>query len=432
MAHNVRVRIAPSPTGRAHIANARAALFNFVFARQHGGEFILRLEDTDRSRSTQESEKDILTQLIWLGLMWDQGPYRQTERMELYVKGAKELLDQGLAYIKDGATYFKVNPSGPDIVFNDLVKGEVRFLRKEIPDFVILRSDGLPVYHFAVVVDDIDMEITHVLRGEDHLTNTAKHILLFQALGALPPEFGHFPMILGPDGKKLSKRHAAVSIHDYRALGYLPEALVNFIALLGWSPGEDEIIDIKKMIQIFHLERVSHHPAIFDKTKLDYLNGHYIRQMKLGDLAERIEEWAKYAGKKVPQKDEHLLNILATIQERLKRLDEFPELTKFYFAEPIYKADLLVFKKSDKERTKKGLAMALKSLKTLKAWSRDEIQEALEAVVKANSLGNGDVFWPVRAAATGLEASPPPVDVLLVLGKDESLKRIDQALKLLK
>jgi glutamyl-tRNA synthetase len=429
---SVRVRIAPSPTGRAHIANARAALFNLVFARQHGGELILRMEDTDRSRSTQASENDIMTQLTWLGLLWDKGPYRQTERMELYTKRAAELVAKGAAYKKEGAIYFTVDPTGPAVVVNDLIKGEVRFPRKEIPDFVIMRKDGFPVYHLAVVVDDIDMEISHVLRGEDHLTNTAKHILLFEAFGAMVPEFGHFPMILGSDGKKLSKRHAAVSIHDYRAMGYLPEALVNFIALLGWSPGEDEIIDIKKMVQVFHLERVSHHPAIFDRTKLDFLNGHYIRGMKLGDLAERIVEWAQYVGVKPPKQDEYLLNVLVTIQERMKRLEEFPELTKFYFAEPKYKADLIVFKKGDRERTKKGLKEALKALQTLKAWNRDEIQATLEAVVTANSLGNGDVFWPVRVAVTGEEASPPPVDVLVVLGREKSLKRIEKAFKLLK
>ena len=434
---NVRVRIAPSPTGRAHIANMRAALFNYVFAKQHNGTFILRLEDTDRSRSTEESAADIADQLTWLGLKCDEGPFRQTDRMELYKTRAEELIKKGLAYVKDGATYFKVDPKGPDIVFTDLVKGEVRFQRKEVPDFVILRSDGFPIYHFSVVVDDIDMNISHVLRGEDHLTNTAKHILLFEAFGAPLPEFGHFPIILGPDGGKLSKRHGAVSVHEYRAQGYLHEAIVNFMALLGWSPsrgqarGEDEIVDVKRMMQIFRLDAVSHHGAIFDTAKLDFLNGHYIRQMKLGELAERIGEWAKYAGKEVPKKDEHLLNILATVQERLKRLDEFPELTKFYFAEPTYKADLLVFKKSDPERTKKGLEEALKALQSLKSWSRDEIQSTLEAVVAANKLGNGDVFWPVRVAATGLEASPPPVDVLLVLGRDKALERIKKAIALL-
>ena len=428
---NVRVRIAPSPTGRAHIATARAALFNYIFAKQHKGSFLLRVEDTDRARSKKEYEQDIVDQLSWLGLLWDADPYRQSDRMELYAKRAEELKKKGAAYEKDGALYFRVDPKGPDVVFTDLIKGEVRFPRKELPDFVIVRKDGIPVYHFAAVVDDIEMKISHVLRGEDHLSNTPKHILLFKALGAKLPQFGHFPIILGPDGGKLSKRHGSVSIHDYRAQGYLPEAIVNFVALLGWSPGEEEVIDVGKMIELFRLEAVSHHPAIFDKTKLDYLNGWYIRHLTLGELAERIWEWARYVGKEPPKKDEHLLNVVATVQERLKRLDEFEALTAFYFAEPKYKVDLLVFQKSDREKTKNGLGKALESLESVETWSRDDIQAALEAVVKANTLGNGDVFWLVRVAATGLEASPPPVDVLVVLGREKSLERIEKAIALL-
>lgn len=427
----VRVRIAPSPTGRAHLATARAALFNWVLAKKMKGEFILRIEDTDRSRSTVEFENDIMTQLTWLDLLWDRGPYRQTERMERYRARAEELKKKGFAYEKDDALYFKVDRAGPDIVFNDLVKGEVHFPRQEFTDFVILRQDKTPVYNFAVVVDDIEMGISHVLRGEDHLSNTPKQILLYQSFDAPLPEFGHFPIILGPDGGKLSKRHGAVSIHDYRLQGYLPEAIVNFVALLGWSPGEEEIIDKKKMVKIFDLSRVSRHPAVFDKTKLDYFNGWYIRQLSLGDLAERVVDWARYADKKPPEKNEYLLSVLATVQERLKRLEEFPELTSFYYAEPHYKKDLLVFAKSDVGRTKKGLTEAFKALSALQTWSRDEIQSALGAVVKINNLGNGDVFWPVRVAATGLEASPPPVEVLLVLGKAKSLQRIEKALGLL-
>lgn len=439
---HVRVRIAPSPTGRAHIATVRAALVNYVFAKQHNGAFLLRIEDTDQARSKPEFDQDIRDQLTWLGLPWDEEPYRQSARLNLYRQKAKELQDKGLAYIKDGAIYFKVDPNGPDVVFTDLVKGEVKFPRKEIPDFVIVRSDGIPVYHFTVVVDDMEMEISHVIRGEDHLSNTPKHILLFQAFDAQLPEFGHLPIILGPDGGKMSKRHGSVSIYDYRRQGYLPEALINFVALLGWSPlagqalagqaGEDEIIDIKKMITMFHLDAVSHHGAIFDKAKLDFLNGYYIRHLKLGDLAERIAEWTKYVGKEPPKQDGRLLNVLATVQERMKRLDEFPALTAFYFAAPTYKADLLVFKKSDKEKTKLGLSKALEALQVLKTWSRDDIQSTLESVVAANELGNGDVFWPVRVAATGSEASPPPVEVLLVLGKDESIARIRKALEMLR
>jgi len=434
----VRVRVAPSPTGRAHIATARAALFNLIFARQHGGEFILRIEDTDRSRSTVEFENDVMTQLTWLGLTWDKGPYRQTARMELYKQRAAELEKRGLAYKKDSALYFTVDPAGPNVTFSDLVKGEVAFPRKEIPDFVILRSDGTPIYNFAVVVDDIEMEISHVIRGEDHLSNTPKQILLFEALGATTPEFGHIPIILGPDGGKLSKRHGSVSIHEYRTQGYLPEAIVNFVALLGWSPSRgqaqdgDEIVDMKRMVEIFRLDAVAHHGAVFDTKKMEFLNGHYIRSMKLGDLAERLVEWYKYVGKKPPQQNEQLLKILATVQERMKRLDEFPELTKFYFAAPHYQPNLLIFKKSDREQTRKGLSKAHEVLGTLGSWSRDDIQGALEATVAKEGLGNGDVFWPVRVAVTGLESSPPPVDALLVLGKDESLERIEGALKLLK
>jgi glutamyl-tRNA synthetase len=330
---------------------------------------------------------------------------------------------------------------GPDITVRDLIKGEVVFPRRELADFVLLRADETPVYNFAVVVDDIDMGVTHVIRGEDHLSNTPKHMLLFEAFGVKPPAFAHLPIILGPDGSKLSKRHGAVSVREYRRRGYLPEAILNFVILLGWSPvrgktsagptGQEEIISLNEMVERFRLEEVSRHPAIFDTNKLDFFNGWYLRHLPLGELADRLLAWYRYVGKKPPAADEYLLSVLATLQERLKRLEEFPQLSSFYFAEPSYEADLLVFAKSDPDRTRKGLVESLESLASLTRWSRDDIQAALEAVVKSNKLGNGDVFWPVRVAVTGLPASPPPVDVLVVLGKERSLARLRRALRLL-
>ena len=291
-----RVRFAPSPTGYLHVGGARTALFNWLFARRHGGTFVLRIEDTDAERSSWEMVAGIVDGLRWLGLDWDEGPdvggphapYFQSQRTDLYREHAQALVREGKAYQDEGAVRFKVPPG--QTRFHDLVHGAIEFENEHIENFVILRSDGLPTYHLSVVVDDIDMAITHVVRGDDHISNTPKQVLLYQAFGKPAPEFAHVPLIMGPDKKRLSKRHGATSVTEYERLGYLPEAMVNFLALLGWSPGGDrEVLSRDELKQLFTLEGISGGNAVFNAEKLDWFNQQHIGRLQGGDLLQRIE-----------------------------------------------------------------------------------------------------------------------------------------------
>jgi len=325
---NVRVRIAPSPTGYLHVGTAHTALFNWLFARHNKGTFILRIEDTDLARSTKEYEENIIEGLKWLGLYWDEGPYYQTQRLDLYRKYADELLKKGLAYYcyctpeeleerrkealaqkkpprydrkclylsdEERARYEREGrkpairllvPEGKT-VFNDIIRGEIEFNNEDIGDFVIMKSDGIPTYNFAVVIDDYTMGITHVIRGEDHISNTPKQLFIYNAFGWTPPEFAHLPLLLGPDRSKLSKRHGVTSVTEYKKMGYLPQALVNYLALLGWTPEENrEIYTVEELIELFDLRRVTKNPGIFDVTKLEWINTQHIRRLSLEELAD--------------------------------------------------------------------------------------------------------------------------------------------------
>ncbi|HSX42267.1 MAG TPA: glutamate--tRNA ligase [Candidatus Saccharimonadales bacterium] len=479
---SIRVRFAPSPTGQFHIGSARAALFNFLYAKKFAGTFILRIEDTDRQRSEDQFVKDILDCLLWLGIGWDEGPqvggpaapYFQSERLAMYQKCVDQLLAEKKAYKcfcspeeltkekeaqqKKGAApkytgtcrdlkpeaiakleaakkpfsiRFKVD--GRKVKFDDMIHGPMEFDANLFGDFVITRTDGSPLFLLTNTVDDNAMQVTHVLRGDDHLSNTAKQILLAEGLNFLSPQFGHLPLIMNPDRSKLSKRKNPVSVSaDYRQSGYLPEAIVNYLALLGWNPGTDrEIFTLHELIEEFSIERVNNSNAIFDHDKLLWMNGHYIRHMAVGDLAARASEFLTQAAIKKASRErpEFFLQAVSLVQDRIKLLSEVEEHIAFCFVTPEYDAKLLIAKKSDEARTKTALTAATEALTKISAYTLDELEVALRATARHHGLTDGEMLWTVRAALTGLPASPGVFEVLEVLGRDESLKRIASASK---
>lgn len=474
----VRVRIAPSPTGPFHIGSARTALFNWLFARKNGGQFILRFEDTDQSRNTKESEKDIMEGLQWLGLNWDEGPFYQMERLKIYQKYTQELLEKGKAYKcfcteeelekerkeqeakglppkysgkcrklseseiqkaelgkKKYAIRFKINPG--KVEFNDIIRGPVSFDTGLFGDPIIMRSDGMPIFLLSNVVDDYEMGITHVIRGEEHLSNAPKQILLQQALDFPTPQYAHIPLILNPDRSKMSKRRDPVSItKDFRDRGYLPEAMINFMVLLGWAPSRtQDIFSINELVETFELNRVGKSGSIFDIEKLNYLNGYYIRQKSVPELVDLIKKDTAASRIMALKNSEFAERVVTLVRERLVRLDQFSEIADYFYEVPTYKKELLIFGKSDQGHTLKGLKKAFQALKKIKprSWkSINSLEKCLADVVKVNKLSNGDVFWPVRAALSGREASPSPAELLWALGREESLMRIRRGIEKLK
>lgn len=485
MSEEIRTRIAPSPTGFFHIGSARTALFNWLFARRFDGKFILRIEDTDKARSEEPYEIDIMECMSWLGLDWDEGPetkdaygpYRQSDRSEIYKKYAEQLLADGLAYKcycttqdieaekqaqqdcheppkysgkcrnlssekmaeyeKEGRKYavrFKIDEA-EKIKFKDLIKGPMEFDPTLFGDFVVLKSDGLPTFMFAGIIDDVEMKISHVIRGEDHLSNTPRQILLARAMNLPIPEYGHLAMILNADRTKMSKRKNPVSVsHDFRDQGYLPEAMINFLVLLGWSPKEqkqdNEIYALKDLINEFDLSEVGKSPAIFDTTKLDYFNGYYIRQMELGELSKRCMPYLEKAGL-AKKENEMVLKAVALVQERLKKLSEIVELTEFFFKDPVYEAELLITKGASREITLKALGESYRVLSEETDFGRDSLDSLLRALATKLDIPAGYVLWPIRAALSGKPASPGTFELLGVLAKDESLVRIKKAIDML-
>ena len=464
----IKVRIAPSPTGTLHIGTARTALFNYLFAKKNQGEFILRIEDTDLERSEKKYEKDIINSLEWLGLKWDGEPERQSERTKIYEKYIKKLFDSGQAFwcncskeeleeekreqmerkeaprhicgrrgnqVSIGNSVSKIiRFSCPDkkIVFNDLIKGKIEFDCGLLGDIGIARDEKTPLYNLAVVIDDYEMEISHVIRGEDHISNTPKQILLFEALGAVPPRYAHIPLTLGPDKTKLSKRHGATAIGDYKEMGYLPEALLNFMAFLGWHPGsEKEIFSLEELAREFSMEKMNKSNAIFDIEKLNWFNGQYIRQMDLDELTKKCLPYLhqgqslKSLGT-VPDNFEYLKKIVALEKERLKKLSEIGELTKFFFVDKLdYPAELLIWKKLSLEEVKNNLEILEKALVKISDFDKKTLESALTPLTEKH--GVGDLLWPLRVALTGEKASPGPYEVMEVLGKERTLKRIEEA-----
>ena len=482
-AENIRVRFAPSPTGPFHIGGARSALFNWLLAKKTGGTFVLRIEDTDRERSSKESEENIKAALRWLGMDWNEGvdvggpngPYRQMERLDLYRRYTEQLIAQGSAYycyctdeeleaerqalLKDGkmprygnhcrslteeqiAAYkaegrkptvrFRV-PAGQAIVVDDAVRGRVTFESDGIGDFVIVKSDGIPTYNYAVVIDDALMKITHVIRAEEHLSNTPRQILVYEALGFQTPVFGHISLILGKDRSKMSKRHGATSVDQYRQLGYLPEALVNFLSLLGWSPsGEEELLPVEEIIRQFSLEHVAKNPAVFDVDKLNWINQHYLRKLSDEAFAEMCLPHLVQAGLTKAELTEEekawAVQVLALVKEQVAYAAQAPEAVKLFFTDDFdfetpEAADVL------KEETAAGvLALFSEKLQALETVDSASVQALLKGVVKESKLGGKKVYMPVRVAITGCQHGPELTHIIPLLGTERVLKRLQASL----
>lgn len=462
----VRTRFAPSPTGDLHIGGARTALYNWLLARKHNGSFILRIEDTDVARSTKESIQVILDAMTWLGMDWDEGPYFQTQRLHIYQEAAEELLRKGKAYrcfctpeelaqkrekaLKEGLKpkydrtclnrrSFPPNRSyairflSPDegkTVVEDLIQGRVEFDNSELDDLIIIRSDGFPTYNFSVVVDDATMEITHVIRGNDHLNNTPRQIQIYYALGYPLPKFGHVPMILGPDKKKLSKRHGAQSVMEYKRMGYLPQAVVNYLVRLGWSYGDQEEFSREELIEKFSLEAVGRSPAAINPGKLDWLNGQYIKKIDLDELIERVKPFIEAKGYSTNDR-ELLRRAVLSLRERVKTLVEMADLSEFYFAEEINyepKAEM-EFLKKDSLPYLEEIVRYISNHQTIK-------KEYFHQLIKQMAEEKGEpllkIAQPLRVALTGRQVSPPIDEVIEVLGRDRVVERLKKAIEYIK
>jgi len=427
--NKIRVRFAPSPTGLLHIGSARTTLFNYLFAKKYKGDFILRIEDTDKERSKKEFEKDIIDNIKWLGLKWDE-LYYQSKRTKIYEKYLKQLLDSGKAYKKE-IIWFK-NPN-KKVVFNDLIRDKVEVDSSVLGDFSLAKDLKTPLYNFAAVVDDHEMEISHIIRGEDHISNTPKQILVYEALGWTPPIFAHLPLILGPDRSKLSKRHGATSFTEYKNQGYLPEAMVNFMILLGWNPGNNrEIFSLKELEKEFSVEKIQKGGAIFNIEKLNWFNNHYIRQKPTKELMKLCSPYLK--DKKFKTDSKKLEKIVKLEQERIKTLSEIGETAKFFFKEPNYEPKLLVWKNATRQEITESLNKSYSILCDVK--ERDFKALKLQQILMKNAeqFGSGDrgkLLWPLRVALSGRDKSPGPFEIADVLGKKEVLKRIKNAQKII-
>jgi glutamyl-tRNA synthetase len=444
----VRVRFAPSPTGALHIGGARTALYNWLYARGRGGELILRIEDTDRERSTPENVEQILDALGWLELDWDEGPLSQFERAERHRERLDELLASDRAY-RDSATGEDVAawkkshgnrgyrgeptedpgaavrlrvPDEGDTVVEDEIRGEVRFPNASSDDFVIARADGSVLYNFAVAVDDADMGITHVIRGDDHLSNTPKQDQVMEALGVEPPRYAHLPLLHGPDGKKLSKRHGAASVQELRDAGYLPAAVRNYLALLGWGTQDDTtIMSTAELVERFDIADVGRASAIFDEQKLRWLNGRFMREMDLDDYTAAV---AGHVGR---EPDERLRAACEIAQEKAQTLDEVWPLIGFLFDEPV--TDEKAWKKVMKDGALPLLSEALEALRTVDSFEPAELETALGRILAEHDVKPGKLYQPIRVAITGTSVSPGIFESLAVLGKDRSVDRIENAVQ---
>jgi nondiscriminating glutamyl-tRNA synthetase len=468
----VRVRFAPSPTGYLHVGGARTALFNYLFAKHHGGKFILRIEDTDIARSEGIFEENLMKTLQWLGLNWDEGPdiggsfgpYRQSERLNIYEEYAKKLIALDKAYevfaypeeieeirekllskgltphydrtifepfaTKERKREYEEKGLKPAIYFsmprkafihNDLVKGTVQFSEGSVGDFAILRSNGIPTYNFACVVDDMLMQITHVIRGDDHLPNTVKQLALYEAFSARPPEIGHVSTILGPDGKKLSKRHGATSIEELRERGYLPQAVVNYLALLGWSsPDAKEIMSMQEMIERFSIDRLSKNPAIFDPAKLSWMNGQYIRSTNEEELEQLLkpllEKWNF-----IPRNQDWLRRVIIAVKDRLHTLEDFQHVADFFFVKPEIKTET-------EYQIKCAMLECADKLESLDRSDKNSIVEVFRSTIKKQKVSAKEFYSTLRYVLTGKHEGPELVDIVFLLGPNEVAARIKSIL----
>jgi len=461
----IRTRFPPSPTGYLHIGGARTALFNWLFARQQGGVFVLRIEDTDQARSTDDATRAILESLEWLGLDWDEGPFFQSQRNEIYRQFISDLLSQGKAYYcdcspellekkretaraegrkpkYDGTCREKGLGPGPQAVvrlknpqtgttgFDDLIRGPIVFPNEELDDLILARSDGSPTYHLAVVVDDITMEITHVIRGDDHINNTPRQIQIYQALGRPLPFFAHVPMILGTDKTRLSKRHGATSVMDYQEMGYLPQALINYLVRLGWAHGDEEIFSREEMIQKFSLDQVGKSAGVFNQEKLLWLNSHYIKSSADQELATLLVPFLQKKGFPNPDLD-YVAKITATLKMRSKTLVEMADAAEFYLQEEVsYQSEAV--KKFFAPQVVPLLEAFSGPLSSLSQWDHTTLEATFGELIAQTGATMKQIAQPLRLALTGKTASPGLFEVMEAMGKERTLRRLNQALNYIK
>ena len=479
---NIRVRFAPSPTGYLHVGGLRTALYNYLFAKHNNGTFVLRIEDTDRARYVEGAEQNLVNALKWAGLTYDEGPdvggnkapYRQSERIATYQQYAKQLLEEGKAYYafdtaeeldavrkshekqriptKYDRRALKLSPDEvaeklkagvpsvirlkvPDnttVAFEDVVRGRVEFSTDQIDDQVLLKSDGFPTYHLANVVDDHLMAISHVIRGEEWLSSTPKHVLLYQYFGWEIPAFAHLPLLLNPDKSKLSKRQGDVAVEDYRAKGYLPEAVVNFVALLGWNPGDErEVFQLEELVKAFSLERVGKSGAVFNVEKLDWMNFEHLRRKPESEvLAMLKEQLAQSAFNGKAFDDAYLLSVINAMRERVTFVKDFIEKSPYFFQAPqTFDAD--VVKKRWKPESPDQLKVFVQELSQLENPQKQDYEAALHRAAEVLKIGNGALIHPLRLAVSGMGAGPGLYDILFILGKDETVRRITTAIEII-
>ena len=484
----IRVRFAPSPTGMLHIGGARTALFNWLYARHYNGTFVLRIEDTDQVRSTEEAVNVILEGMKWLGLDWDEGPgkggeyspYYQMQRLHLYQKYAKQLLKDKKAYYcyctreelaesrekqskenkslkydrrclnlseEDKKRYeaegrkpvIRLKIPTKEIAFNDLLRGEVTFDGGLLSDFVIMKSDGIPTYNYAVVIDDALMKITDVMRGDDHISNTPKQIVIYEALGFYLPKFAHIPMIMGEDHAKLSKRHGAASVMEYRKMGYIPEALVNYIAHLGWSSGSNrEIFSAEEIAKEFTLDKISKHAAVFSMEKLNWFNSEYLKKMPIDFLTKMLLPFLKEANyieneeNLSPAKNDYIKEVLKLMQGRIKNFSQFIDYADYFFVDKINIEPQAFDSVLNKEGVP-GILQALEEkLSAIKCWDEESIENAVRKIASSLQIKGGQIIHPTRVALSGKKVGPGLFELMVVLGQDKTVKRLKKAIEKIK
>lgn len=463
----VRTRFAPSPTGYLHIGGARTALYSWLHARKHGGTFVLRIEDTDRERSTDESVQAILDAMDWLGLDYDEGPFYQTQRMDRYATLIQQLLDEGKAYYcysskeeldalreqqmanKEKPRYdgryrdftgtppegvppvvrFK-NPQQGSVIIDDEIKGKIEVQNSELDDLIIARSDGTPTYNFTVVVDDLDMEITHVIRGDDHVNNTPRQINIMEALGGTPPKFGHVPMILGDDGKRLSKRHGAVSVMEYEKEGYLPEAVLNYLVRLGWSHGDQEIFSVEEMTQLFELENVNRAPSAFNTSKLVWLNEQYLKSDPVDRVVEVLKPKLEAAGIELTATPA-INDVVVALRERVKSINDFAPMVAWFYKEPA-SYDEKAAKKQFNEAAATVLDAMVPKIEALEDWQAEALHQLVAAHAEDMDVKMGKVGMPLRVALTGGTNSPDIGITLQLIGKISVVSRLKKAVEFIR
>ena len=470
--NGLKVRFAPSPTGYLHIGGLRTALYNYLFAKNNKANLLLRIEDTDQTRYVEKADEAIIKTLKTFDINFDEGPFYQSKRLNIYRKYVEQLITENKAYycfctkerldkmrkaqqtkkmipkydrhclnlskkeidekLKNKESYvIRLRlPDNLDIIFKDEVYGEIKINTDDMDDQVLLKSDGYPTYHLAVIVDDHEMGITHIIRGEEWLPSTPKHILLYQMFNWEIPTFIHLPLLLNPDKSKLSKRQGDVAAEDFLKKGYLPEAILNYIAFLGWNPKTTkEIYSIEELIKDFDLTKINKAGAIFNVEKLNWFNAEYVRNI-IKENGKRYQKLLEEIKKYFPSNLDHnkLENIFIVLSSRLNYLSELEESSKFIFKLPNYNPQMLIFKKSDQEKTIKGLKLIYRELEKNKEWKLKELDELLKQIVNDSELDPGDIFWPLRVALSGLDKSPSPAEILWILEKNKSLNRINKAL----